>query len=399
MKLLVTLEQTFFETSKGEVWTQSGFDYEFWHRYLEGFESIDVMARTRTIHDAPSGWKRSDGPDVKFISLPPYSGPLGYLKSFRELRSVVLKSIGPNDAILLRVPSASSTILTSQLIRSGRPYAVEVVGDPWDVFSSSGVSHPLRPFFRWWFTRSLRRQCLHASLASYVTSKRLQSRYPPNPNAFTTSYSSISLSNDCPFVHPRPPESFTTPLTCITVGSLAQMYKGVDTLIDAMAICMSRGLNLRLSILGDGRYENDLKSQANRLGLADRIEFFGQVTSGSKVIAQLDESDVFVLASRTEGLPRAMIEAMARGLPCIGSNVGGIPELLEESEMVNPDDPLALATKIEAVAMDRNRMSTLSARNLKKSTEYENSNLCIRRTEFYRELRKQTEVWKAMENS
>lgn len=358
-----------------------------------------MLARTRAIQEAPSGWKRSDGPDVKFISLPPYSGPLEYLKAFRKLRSVVLESIALNDAILMRIPSAVSTILTSKLIRSGRPFAVEVVGDPWDVFSSSGVSHPLRPFFRWWFTRSLRRQCQHASFASYVTSKRLQSRYPPNPGAYTTSYSSISLPNDGPPAQPRSAESFPTPLTCITVGSLAQRYKGVDTLIDAMAICVSRGMDLRLNIVGGGRYEDELRSQKTYLGLADRIEFFGQVTSGAKVTARLDDSDLFILASRTEGLPRAMIEAMARGLPCIGSNAGGIPELLEESEMVVPDDPLALATKIETVALDRNRMSKLSARNLEKSTEFENNSLSLRRTEFYREIRKHTEAWEAMDKS
>ena len=70
---------------------------------------------------------------------------------------------------------------------------------------------------------------------------------------------------------------------------------------------------------------NGLKAKA----LRDRVRFRGQLTTPVDVRAELDRADLFVLPSRQEGLPRAMIEAMARALPCIGSSVGGIPELLQ----------------------------------------------------------------------
>ena len=68
---------------------------------------------------------------------------------------------------------------------------------------------------------------------------------------------------------------------------------------------------------------------------------------GHGVTEQLDAADVFVLPSRQEGLPRAMIEAMARSLPCVGSDVGGISELIPDW-VVPPNDPQALALKFSS---------------------------------------------------
>jgi glycosyltransferase involved in cell wall biosynthesis len=88
-----------------------------------------------------------------------------------------------------------------------------------------------------------------------------------------------------------------------------------------------------------------------------------------------------------------MIEAMACGLPCIGSAVGGIPELLPAADLVSPGDAQALADKIIEVLNDPERMRAMSARNLEKAKEYRKDILDLRRREFYRHLRNQTEAW------
>jgi glycosyltransferase involved in cell wall biosynthesis len=89
-----------------------------------------------------------------------------------------------------------------------------------------------------------------------------------------------------------------------------------------------------------------------------------------------------------------MIEAMARGLPCIGSTVGGIPELLTPEEMVQPNDAQALADKIQQVVTNPTRMSEMSARNLKKASEYHESLLRKRRNEFYQYVKDKTLEWR-----
>jgi glycosyltransferase involved in cell wall biosynthesis len=88
-----------------------------------------------------------------------------------------------------------------------------------------------------------------------------------------------------------------------------------------------------------------------------------------------------------------MLEAMARGLPCIGSTVGGIPELLPAEDLVPPGDAVALAAKIREVAADPERMARMSARNLAKAEEYRDEALRERRLAFYRYVRESTETW------
>src|SRR5690606_2487194 len=137
-----------------------------------------------------------------------------------------------------------------------------------------------------------------------------------------------------------------------------------------------------LMVIGQGKHQQELVTLAGSLGLSGRVQFLGQLPAGAAVRAQLDQADVFVMPSRQEGLPRAMIEAMARGLPCIGSTVGGIPELLPPEDMVPPNDADALARKIEEVVCNPARMTAMSARNLEHACSYHEDILRERRIEF-----------------
>ena len=93
------------------------------------------------------------------------------------------------------------------------------------------------------------------------------------------------------------------------------------------------------------------------------------------------------MPSRAEGLPRALLEAMARGCPCIGSNVGGIPELLAEADLVPPGDPEALAEKILEVAGNPERLKSMGKRNLVKARQFSPELLKEVRRDFFRYVR------------
>jgi len=167
----------------------------------------------------------------------------------------------------------------------------------------------------------------------------------------------------------------------------------VDVQIDAVAECVRSGLDLRLVVIGQGRVRGELEERARSQGLDGRVEFRGQLTAGEAVRAELDRADLFLLPSRTEGLPRAMIEAMARGLPCIGSTAGGIPELLAPEDLVPPGDARALAHRIAEVVKDPARQASMSKRNLAVAEDFRESILRDRRAEFYRRVRQETEHW------
>jgi glycosyltransferase involved in cell wall biosynthesis len=386
MRVCVALEERFAGTPDGTVWTVGPMAYAFWQRYLDVFDEVRVLARVRPGEAAPAQAQRADGAGVRFVWLPYYVGPWQYLRQARQVQRVVRAAIVPGDAGILRVGSNVGNWAAARLHRLGLPYGVEVVQDPFDAYAPGACRHTLRPFFRAWLTHQLRQQCQRACAAAYVTQHALQQRYPPHPAAFTTHYSSIDLPRAAFVAAPRPPRPGMRPFTLVMVGMLHQLHKAPDVLIDAVALCVRDGLDLRLHLVGDGEYRAELEQRAARHGLEQRVCFRGQLPAGPAVHAVLDEADLFVLPSRHEGLPRALIEAMARGLPCLGSTVGGFAELLPPTDMVPPGDATALAHAIQAVAASPQRQAAMAARNLERARAYEAEQLRARRVAFYQQV-------------
>jgi glycosyltransferase involved in cell wall biosynthesis len=145
----------------------------------------------------------------------------------------------------------------------------------------------------------------------------------------------------------------------VCVGRLDEK-KGQRYLIDACQILHERGINVHCYVVGGGPDEPSLKAQAEREGLSGVITFTGAVTS-DEVARRLREASVFVLPSvvttsgNAEGIPVALMEAMAAGLPVISTTTTGIPELIEDGVsglLVPPRDAAALADAIERLLAD-----------------------------------------------
>jgi glycosyltransferase involved in cell wall biosynthesis len=407
MDVLVACEERLERTPDGVVWGSS--PYQFWSRYLEVFDNVRIVARLRDVKCRSGENPQANGPNVTVDPVPYYVGPLQYLKVARLVTMAVRDKYTVGDAVIMRIACHIAHPLYTRLKRLGAPYGVEVIGDPYEVFGPGVVTHPLRPFLRWWFSRQQRRYCAGASAAAYVTQRTLQERYPCGAYAvavsdvqirqdgfadvLATHYSSVELRDvDFRFLGVSARRS-NGPFRLITVGSLAQLYKGTDILIQAVADCIGSGADLTLRIVGDGKYRPMLEASADKLGIAGRVTFTGALPGAQAVKEQLDKADLFVLPSRTEGLPRALIEAMARGLPCIASAVGGIPELLLSEDLVPAGRAAELSCKIAEVMADGHRLERMSAANIAKAMEFRESILRERRVEFYRYLRKKTEEW------
>lgn len=391
MNVVVILEHRFYRTPDGKVWTQTTFPHSFWKRYLEVFEHVRVAARIREVTSIPPDWKQANGERVSFAAVPYYIGPWQYFLRSRSVKRAVRDAVNANDAVILRVSSQLATCLQPDLVKKGHPYAVEVVADPYDVFAPGSIRHPLRPFFRWYSWYLLKLECAGAYAAAYVTKQALQRRYPCD--GYSVGISDVVLPDWSIVSAPRQQISTDRPVNLIFVGTMAQLYKAPNILIDAVALCIKQGLNIKLTLVGDGQYRAELEAQAAARGIEERVCFCGQLPGGEAVLAQLDQADLFVLPSYQEGLPRAMVEAMARALPCIGSTVGGIPELLSADDMVPPGDTAALASKILDVVTDPERMVRMSARNLETAKHYTDEILDEQRLAFYRYIRKYTEAW------
>ena len=174
--LLVATEAHFVRGSDGRVYSSSGVDgYAFWSRYRAAFDRVLVAARTATAH-VDGERVVLEGPGVEVVPLPDYLGPWQCLRVAAQLRSTMAEAVARADALCLRAPGPIAGL--AWRLAGRRPYAVEVVGDPYDALAPGTVTSSVRPLARGALAHDLRRMCAGATAVSYVTAGALQPRYP-----------------------------------------------------------------------------------------------------------------------------------------------------------------------------------------------------------------------------
>lgn len=139
----------------------------------------------------------------------------------------------------------------------------------------------------------------------------------------------------------------------ITVSRLVEK-NGVDVLMEAFAHVLKNIPEAWLHIVGDGPLRKNLEDLSRKLGIADAVKFFGLVPFDD-IPTYLARADIFVRPSRSEGLGTAFLEALAMGIPVIGTRVGGIPDFLEHEVtglFSNTDDAEDLAKQINRLLTD-----------------------------------------------
>jgi len=395
MRIMVALENRFYKCPNGRIYSSTICDYSFWERYLQSFEEVVVFARVG-LSDQPMDNKcPANGPGVRFFELPMYIGPRQYLIQRNKIQKLAKKAVSQADAFILRIPGTIGTILWKQLKKKGLPYGVEVVGSSFDSLRTSNISPLIQSFLYLWqcVVQFQRRQCAGASAAAYVTQQYLQKLYPPG--GWNTNYSTINLNEECLATDEELEArnrfleeaiSGQRPFRICHAASMEARYKAQDILIRAVATCRRQGVDVELFFLGDGKYKSYYESIARQAGVEPYVKFLGRIPSGKPVQDQMDRADIFVFPSLTEGLPKVLIEAMARGLPCLGSQVGGIPELLEEDFLVQAGSVEALANKLLFLLRTPEVLTKVSRRNRLKAHEYLASVLNPRRIMMYQTL-------------
>lgn len=155
------------------------------------------------------------------------------------------------------------------------------------------------------------------------------------------------------------------PVVVLSVGRLVEK-KGVDILLRALAL-LPRSLHWRFVQVGGGPLRRALEAQARALGIPGRVSWRGAL-SQEQLLDEYRAADVFVLASRVardgdrDGLPNVLMEAQSQDLPCLATNVSGIPELIEPDVtgvLVAPESPEALARELQSLIADPARRRAL----------------------------------------
>ena len=166
--------------------------------------------------------------------------------------------------------------------------------------------------------------------------------------------------------------------TVVTVARLSERYKGHDEMLRALPIVRDRVPAVRWAVIGDGPLRPELEALAGSLGVADAVEFLGELPDAERD-AWLDAAHVFAMPSRMpeegvggEGFGIAYLEAGAHGLPVIAGAVGGALDAVVDGEtglLVDPTDHVALAEAIAGLLLDPPRAAALGETGSRRARE------------------------------
>ena len=200
----------------------------------------------------------------------------------------------------------------------------------------------------------------------------------PSPDKVRLVYHGIDLTRLPPPPSVRPARDGSTAEQAVTLYSVGRPVekKGFDVLLEALAQ-LPAGLHWRWVHVGEGERLAELKAQASRLGLADRVAWRGAQPHGD-VVEGYRTADLFVLPCRVardgdrDGLPNVLVEAQAQALACLSTHISAMPELIDDGEtgvLVPPDDPDALAEALGELIAQPETRRRLAMAGLARVTE------------------------------
>ena len=368
-----------FHRHKNKIYSNK-FSLETLNRYINVFDEITIIARVKDVSNIGGVVLCSDV-NIKFE----FMNSISNLKSFFGERNIVKNQIKnillKHDSLIARVPSQLGSIAAELAEKHNIKFGLEIVGCTFDAhFNHSSLIAKIYSFYAYFKMKSIVKSSLYSL---YVTEKFLQRRYPANTSAKVINVSNVELLDSNEELLNRRLRKINEKNNIKifgSIGSLATNYKGIHLAIKALSLC---SFDFEYRILGEGVYTDVYKKLAKDLNISNKIKFQGILGKREKVFEWLDNLDVYLQPSLTEGLPRTLIEAMSRACPSIGSDSGGIPELLDKEVVFKSNDYNALKNKILETVDNTSKLEFYAINNFRKAKEYRKETLDLRRTQFW----------------
>lgn len=386
-KLLISCDDYIFR-HEGQYYFKSQEWNGFYQRYLRVFEELRIANRVIDEPKLKEGRVLVDDPRIEIHPLPIFHGPVEYAKTYFSTGRAMSDAVTGCDAAILRLPSTVAQRISKQVIKAGIPYATEIVFDACD---GSNTANNLIEKMLWRIIDGqMRNTCSKADGVACVTEKYLQRRYfSKKPGHFESHYSTLNLDKSF-FTSARPyPQKEVLTIAHVDLQIGLHSRKGTDIIIQALGkLKRERGIIVNVRFAGDD-WDNSTEkilNYAKEQGVDGQVECTG-LLSRAELTAFLDNADLFVLPTKAEGLPRVIIEAIAKGLPTITTPASGNPELISADYLVPFYDVDTLAKKIELLATNMVEYERVSRKNYEHSLQYEGSILEKRRDEFYKNLK------------
>lgn len=367
--LLVTSDYHYYRD--GKVHTTSSF-MRFVPHLLSFCERIEICAPVHQFSDA-EGYTIESG-RIGYRPLPPSRTIEAFVRRFpcdglRILRRLY-QGIRRADLVWINGPHPLQPLAAVVAKLTRKPYLLYARGDIVAVarpkYIGAGVRNQMALRTAYFLDRLIDLSARDAAVFYVGSNLRRHARHARFARPVMTSLVEESqlASSERSDLH--------SPVRLLWAGQLRPV-KGLPYLLRAVRTLLDRGHQIHLTLVGDGEQREALESEIATLGLTQAVTLVGYVAPGPELDRYFKAADLFVLPSLSEGLPKVTVEAMARALPVIGTEVGGVPDLVRDREnglLIPPANAGILTDTLERVIADDDLRERMSAGSLAFAREH-----------------------------
>lgn len=377
-KVLYVHDGSIYKTNSGKMYSMQ-FTEKVKQRYLKLGDSITCCLREKKITENESKrFSEISESNFTFVPFPNFKSLRSYIPNKAKAKVIIGREIENHDLAIIRMPSAAGAIAIKAARKNNVPYLVEMVSCAYDALWHYDWRGKLLAYYKLKKNQYLIKDCPYVI---YVTQDYLQSKYPTS--GFSLSCSDVELSSSSEtHLHDRLEKikKQKGPLNIGSIGVLDVKYKGQADVIRALhKLKKEKGIIYHYKIVGQ-RDSSHLQNLIKKLGMQNEIEIIGPLPP-TKINEFLNSIDIFIQPSKTEGLPRALVEALNMACPSLGSRVGGIPELIDKDCLFEAGNMNEIIGVLQSFSKEK--MKEKATRNFEKSLEYQQNILEKKRNDFY----------------
>lgn len=343
-----------FKYVDGKYWTYGGFG-DYIKSLIPHFRKIIIACHPIHATEVPKGWYSINEKKLIYAWLPYYEREDQCLIKLPVMLFKAWKIVKIVDIVNARVPDYSGLcgLFWARLI--GKPLFINIVGDWHNWRNIATRLHGLMKFGLQihFMVYSLIERILCSNQLTFVQGKHIFKIYCRNVH----SYECVSSSHyERDIVKTVKKISNQKIVRLLAVGRLV-FLKGHRDLILCLKILKEKDPEhfYELTIVGEGKDYREYRKLSNRIGVDNQLHLIGQV-SREDIFSYYDKADLFCLPSYSEGTPKVVLEAMARGVPVISTDVGGVSGLITHRVsglLVSPGNPGEMAKRIMQIINDK----------------------------------------------
>jgi len=358
-------------------------------RFLALGDSVTFLIRVKHLEECELPKRLSIIQNISFdvVEVPNSKSIKGFLKNYWKVRRIVDETVKKHDILVARIPSLSGKLAFYSAKKMGVPTLVECVGCTFDAYWNYDWKGKLIAHYKKYQQANILKNASHVI---YVTNEFLQERYPTLGKHVSCSNVELKLWDDNSLTKRVQKIQLFDKSNKIVIGTAAALvpYKGQDDVVRAISLLNKKGLSFEYRVAGNGD-PSYLEQIIEKENVADQVKILGPVPH-EKMLDFYSNLDIYIQPSKTEGLPRAMIEAMSTACVCLGARTAGIPELIRDEFIFMPGDYHAIAKII--LHINNEKMRIAAEENFNNAKSYKFDIINERRLKFYERFKHQFNI-------